>query len=247
MKKLFSEITLISHLKTEQIEVMYQLFANYYECTDFAGFKRDLSKKNYVLIVYNENSQIVGFSTIWHYQTTYQEQKLQVIFSGDTIMANAYWGNSALAFNWIKFAGTLKALNPTLPLYWFIIVKGHRTYRYLPVFSKVFYPHYQQATPSWEQGLMNQLATELFGESYDPLRGIIHFSQSQGHLKQDWATIPINLLSRPEVQFFKQKNPQYDQGDELVCLCHLAEENLKPLSRRLFKEGLLQNNVAVVY
>ncbi|MGE4349914.1 MAG: hypothetical protein AB7D28_09115 [Candidatus Berkiella sp.] len=247
MKKLFSEITLINQLKTEQIDAMYRLFSNYYECIDLAGFKQDLSKKNYVLTVYNENRQIVGFSTIWHYQTTYQNKKLQVIFSGDTIMANAYWGNSALAFNWIKFAGTLKALHPTLPLYWFIIVKGHRTYRYLPVFSKVFYPHYQQATPIWEQGLMNKLATELFGESYDPLKGIIHFSQSQGHLKQNWATIPINLLSRPEVQFFKQKNPKYDQGDELVCLCHLAEENLKPLSRRLFKEGFLKDNAEVAY
>jgi hypothetical protein len=246
MESLFSEMSSINQLSVETIEDMYHLFANYYERTTLENFQKDLLKKNHVLIIYNDNRAIVGFSTLLHYQTCYQGKNIQVIFSGDTIMADAYWGSSTLAFNWLKFAGSLKASHPQLPLYWFIIVKGHRTYRYLPVFSKVFYPNYLNPTPEWEQGLMNKLALDAFGENYDPDKGIIHFSTSQGHLKQNWAKIQPHLLKRQDVQFFKMKNPHYDQGDELVCLCKLEEANLKPLSRRLFKEGLMKSNVGTV-
>ncbi len=246
MEKLFSEITSINQLEIENIENMYQLFANYYEGTNLENFKRDLLKKNYVLRVYNENRLIVGFSTISNYITSYQGEKLQVIFSGDTIMANAYWGNSTLAFNWLKFAGTLKASSPHLPLYWFIIVKGHRTYRYLPVFSKVFYPNHQFPTPAFEQGLMDKLAFDAFSQHYDPSTGIIHFPYSQGHLKKSFAKIPTSLLKRPDIQYFIKKNPNYYLGDELVCLCKLEQDNLKPLSKRLFIEGLLKSNVCTI-
>jgi hypothetical protein len=69
-------------------------------------------------------------------------------------------------------------------------------------------------------------------------KGIIHFPISQGHLKKNWAKIPEKMLAKPDIQFFKNKNPHYDEGDELVCLCQLEEDNLKPFAKRLFIEGL---------
>ncbi len=234
MESLSSEIISSAQLDHDSIKSMHQLFVKYYEGSDLESFLHDLMKKNYILKIYNQSNVIVGFSTLLNYQTNYQGQKLQIIFSGDTIMADAYWGNSTLAFSWLKFAGFLKRSNPELPLYWFIIIKGHRTYRYLPIFSKNFYPNHKTATPLWEQGLIDQLAQEAFGDCYNTKNGIIHFPTSRGHLKATWAQIPEPLLKRPEIQFFKKKNPHYSKGDELVCLCELDEGNLKPLARRLF-------------
>ena len=36
---------------------------------------------------------------------------------------------------------------PEQPLYWFLIVKGHRTYRYLSAFSVDFHPHWRTPMP----------------------------------------------------------------------------------------------------
>lgn len=242
MEPLHSTIRPIAHLTSDSIHAMYRLFAQYYDSINLDAFQSDLSKKSHVLQIHNADQVLVGFTSILHFEIEVQQQTLQIVYSGDTIMADTYWGNPILAFAWLKFAGTIKARNPSHPLYWFIIVKGHRTYRYLPVFSKIFYPNYQYATPSWEQNLIDHLATMTFGDNYDSNKGIVHFQHSQGHLKESWAAIPKHLLQRKEIQFFMSKNPDYHRGDELVCLCKLDEHNLKPLSRRLFNEGYLQHN-----
>lgn len=242
MNSLYSSIIPIKQLSRDSIESMYRLFADYYECTNIENFYHDLSHKNVVLQIFNEQQQLVGFTTILQYSFNFQDKKLNIIYSGDTIMAEQYWGNSILAFSWLKFAGSIKAAQPTTPLYWFIIVKGHRTYRYLPVFSKNFYPNYDKHTPLWEKGLMDELAIATFGKCYDATKGIVHFPFSKGHLKATWAEVPNNLQQRKEIQFFLKMNPNYHSGDELVCLCELEHDNLKPFARRLFNEGYQQHH-----
>lgn len=228
-----------AQLSDQSISDMYEIYQTYYDCVQLELFTADLADKSNVLIIY-DGAHMVGFSTLLHYQIDFQSQNLNILFSGDTIMHQAYWGNPILAYAWLRYAGMLKARQPHLPLYWFIIVKGHRTYRYLPVFSQHFYPNCHQATPPFEQALMDKLAIEKFGANYLQSQGIIHYPKSHGQLKKRWASIPEKLLKRPDMAFFQHKNPHYNQGDELVCLCELSLENLKPLSARLFEQGMSQ-------
>lgn len=226
----------VSDIAKGSMNEMYHLYSQYYDCTNQVTFRKDLKDKNKALII-THHDQIVGFSTILQYQTQFKGKHLQIIYSGDTIMKQQYWGNPILAFAWLKFAGTAKAEYPTLPLYWFIIVKGHRTYRYLPVFSKQYFPNHHCTTPRFEQDLIDQLAHEKFGSYYNKDKGIIHYNISQGQLKTSYAAIPENLMRRKEIAFFYERNPGYTEGDELVCLCELDTQNLKPLAKRIFLEG----------
>jgi hypothetical protein len=73
----------------------------------------------------------------------------------------------------------------------------------------------------------------MFGDAYH--KGILHFVESRGHLRESWAAIPEKDLRHEEVRFFLERNPGYKHGDELVCLCELTEDNLKPLSQRIFR------------
>ena len=114
-------------------------------------------------------------------------------------------------------------------------MKGDRTYRYLNVFSKQYYPNRKTPTPPEIQSLMNQLARERFGAHYLPERGIVHYPQSQGHLKARWHNSAAGR--NPEAQFFAEKNPHYQQGDELVCLTLLDAGNLKSFALRGFLAG----------
>lgn len=223
-------------LERQTIAQMYYLYSQYYDATNADIFEQDLNKKTKVLLITN-NHKIIGFSTILQFETNFEQRQLQILFSGDTIMHQQFWGNPILAFSWLRFAGSAKAERPTLPLYWFIIVKGHRTYRYLPTFSKNFFPNYRQTTPAFEQGLMDKLAKDQFGNNYDCQQGIIRFEHSQGHLKKTYAAIPDNQAKRKDIAFFVERNPNYTRGEELVCLCELSVENLKPLSKRIFLDG----------
>jgi hypothetical protein len=130
--------------------------------------------------------------------------------------------------------GQLYRQAPELPLYWFLIVKGHRTYRYLPLIGQTFFPHWQQATDPELQALAGALATARFGAAFDPHSGLIRFEHSHGHLKPEIALPTARELDKPSVAFFLQRNPGYLQGHELVCLCPLRADNMRPFARRIF-------------
>ena len=237
MGELTGRVHRVADLDAETRTSMFVLYEQYYGGTAPEIFHADLADKHFVVILRDEAQVLQGFSSLKVWEQELAEEPVRIMYSGDTIVHSDYWGQQALAFTWINFSGALKAEAPDVPLYWFLLVKGHRTYRYLIAFYRVFYPAYNRSTPPHMQAFLDQLATAKFGEFYDPRHGIVHFPTSRGHLKDNWADIPEKDLRRPDVQFFLERNPGYAQGDELVCLTELSSDNQKPLAARLFAAG----------
>ncbi len=234
LSAMFSPVTALSE---DQRKAMFALYSRYYEATSKGVFSHDLQDKDQALLLSDQEGVLRGFSTLKLLESDWQGCRCRIIFSGDTIVHHRFWGEQSLAFAWIRQAGSIWAEQPDTPLYWLLIVKGHRTYRYLQAFSRRYYPHWQSPTPAAEQGLMDQLGAELFGEDYDPASGVVHFPVSRGQLQAEWAEPPQEVQVRPEVQLFLQRNPGYRRGDELLCLTELHPDNLRPLARRLFLAG----------
>jgi hypothetical protein len=238
--RLLAHVERRASLEARTVSQMYDLYAAYYDATSPSLFEKDLDDKDRVVVLRDESGMLVGFSSLAIVDATVDGRCLRAIYSGDTIIDRAHWGTQALAFTWLRFAGSIKAQAPDRPLYWFLIVKGHRTYRYLSAFSVDFHPHWQMPTPPWARAIMQQLAGQRFDEAYDSERGIVSFAQSRGHLRPMWATVEPEEAARPDVAFFLRSNPRYMQGDELVCLTELSCSNLRPLARRVFAQGLRQ-------
>jgi hypothetical protein len=231
---LASKIVPVNALSSSDREEMWNLYRRFYSGTQRELFERDLAQKDSLLLLHDEARSIQGFSTIAVGLTDFAGEPIRYVFSGDTIVDRAHWGSQALAFTWLRYVGQLKRERPELPLFWFLIVKGHRTFRYLPAFAHEFYPHWQRGTPARISGLMNQLARERFGEAFDDVHGVIRYPQSHGHLAEPFAEANERESERDDVSFFLRRNAGYRNGDELVCLCELSAENLRPLARRLF-------------
>jgi hypothetical protein len=238
--RLLAHVERRASLEGRTISQMYDLYATYYDATSPLLFERDLDDKDWVIVLRDESGMLAGFSSLAIVDATIGGRCLRAIYSGDTIIERAHWGTQALAFTWLRFAGGLKAQAADCPLYWFLIVKGHRTYRYLSAFSVHFYPHWQMPTPAWAQAIMQQLARQRFEEAYDSERGIVSFDRSRGHLRPMWAAVEPAEGMRPDVAFFLRSNPGYTRGDELVCLTELSCDNLRPLARRVFEQGLFE-------
>jgi hypothetical protein len=215
---------------------MAALYLAHYDGSSPALFAADLAAKDEVLLLHADGA-LVGFSTFRLFRRVWQGRPIRVIYSGDTVVERPHWGQQALAFAWIERMGQLKRQAPELPLYWLLLVKGHRTFRYLPVFGHSFHPHWAEPRPDL-QALADQLAAELFGTDYQPACGVVAFNPSRGHLKPEIATPTTEELARGGVRFFLARNPGYQQGHELVCLCEMEAHNMKPLTRRLFERGL---------
>jgi len=214
---------------------MWSLYRRYYASTSRKLFERDFAQKDSLLVLRDADDCIRGFSTIAVGLTQFDGCGVRYVFSGDTIIEPAYWGTQALAFSWLRHAGEIKRMQPEVPLFWFLIVKGHRTFRYLPAFAREFFPHWKRHTPVHLAALMNKLAHERFGAAFDAASGVVRYQESQGHLAGDIAEASEREAGRDDVSFFFRRNSGYRNGDELVCLCELSAENLRPLARRLFE------------
>ena len=217
---------------------MYEIYQAHYDGSARERFESDLDAKDMALTVHSADGAIQGFTTLLVLETEFGGAPARAIYSGDTIIDRAYWGSQVLAFTWIRLAGAIKAAEPTVPLYWFLIVKGHRTFRYLTAFSRTFYPHWAHETPVAERALMDRLAEQRFPGFYRRALGVIQFPESHGHLKSDLAEITPAEAARADVAFFLARNPGYRHGDELVCLTELSADNLRPLARKQFLDGL---------
>ena len=210
------------------------MYLSYYDGSDASLVISDLKQKTEVLLLHFQGS-LAGFTTFEVYQRAWEGETIRVIYSGDTIVAQEHWGQQAMAFAWIRYIGRLKRHDPELPIYWFLIVKGHRTFKYLPAFTKSFYPHWS-IDRSDLKALLDELAGEKFGGHYDPLSGIISFESSRGHLKTDFAHPRERERLKPAVRFFLERNPGYEKGDELACLCEFEDANLKPFTKRVLED-----------
>jgi hypothetical protein len=217
---------------TERDEIV-GLYLSYYDGSDEERVLSDLATKTEVLLLYFEGA-LVGFTTLELYDFEWQGSLVQIIYSGDTVVHHAHWGQQALAFAWIGNLGKLKRERPDVPLYWFVIIKGHRTYKFLPAFGRSFYPHWS-IDRSDLKPLADALATGKFGSAYSPDTGVVSFGESHGHLNPKFAYPSEEEKTKEAVRFFLEKNPGYIHGDELVCLCEISEGNMRPLTRRIFR------------
>lgn len=217
---------------------MFALFSAHYDSVSRQQFASDLAEKTEVLLLEDDAGELQGFSTLQFWDETFEGEPLRILFSGDTIIDSAHWGSQALAFNWIRRAGRLHAEAPERRLIWFLIVKGHRTYRYLPTFAVAFYPDWRAGEQPELKRIADHLADRKFGSAYRKEQGVVHFSEPRGQLAARLAEPDPREAERPDVKFFLQRNPGYRDGDELVCVCELVEGNLQPIARRVFRQGM---------
>src|SRR3546814_236681 len=191
---------------------MFALYARYYGGTSKALFLGDLADKQYAVILRDGHGTLQGFSSIKVWEECVAGRRLRVMYSGDTIVHQDHWGQQALAFTWIDFSGALKADAPALPLYWLLLVKGHRTYRYLRAFYRVFYPALQRETPPETKSLMDHLAAEKVGDFYNPATGQHRLpGVAVGHRSEE-HTSELQSLMRISYAVFclKTKNTQHN-------------------------------------
>jgi|688.fasta_scaffold525575_1 hypothetical protein len=220
---------------------MFHLYHVNYDGGDPSIFYRDLDAKNCAVVLRDENSIIRGFSTVAVYNETFNGKPVRVLYSGDTIIEPAYWGQNQMSRAWLELAGCIKQEAPNVPLYWLLIVKGHRTYRYLSLFSKEYYPRHDVETSTDMQLLMDYLADRKFGDQYDAKSGLVKFTEPRSYLNAELALIPDKDADRLDVKYFVSRNPNYYVGDELLCVCELSAANLTRLARQWFEAGRMKS------
>lgn len=233
-KSLSGEIIDISQLSLQQINDMYNLMNKYYENIKRDNFKKDLLEKRKVILLRDSiEEDIKGFSTLMLLEQEINGDDITALFSGDTIIDKEYWGESELPKWWGRYAFSLIDEMPDRELHWFLMSKGYKTYRFLPVFFNEFYPRRNVEFPQREKEILDALAYAKFPRNYNAETGIISFDGKKDHLKQGIADIDESRMKNQDIQYFVERNPNWQQGDELACLVRLTKDNFNKMAHRV--------------
>jgi hypothetical protein len=215
-----------------EIAAMYDLLAQHFLGVDEQIFRRDLAEKNWVVLLEDGAAVLRGFSTFLIYATAADRRPITVVYSGDTIVEPSAWGSPALPRAWIRAVYDIARDYPDGDLYWLLLTSGFRTYRFVSVFCRDFYPRFDAVTPPASQQLLDALSAERFGQAYDPRAGLVRFATPQ-ILRARLNGVPDGRAADPHVRFFLERNPGHVVGDELVSLASLARANLTAAGSRM--------------
>lgn len=216
---------------------MYSLFEMYFSGTSRNQFEADLKEKESIFLLRDSLSgQIQGFSTSMRLSARIDGQDVVAFFSGDTIIAREYWGDSLLARLWSQTvfaeAALITAEQPLTRVYWYLICSGYRTFRFLPVFFREYWPNMNAPTPAHEQTILDTLGKQKFGSQYVEAAGVVRL-HSPTPLRGGVSDITEQRLKDPQVAFFTRINPRHEMGDELACLTEITRSNLTRAGRRM--------------
>ncbi len=220
-------------LTAEDRAELFGLLSEHFEGVTAAQFAADLDRKDWAIRI-RRGGRLVGFSTIQVFDAMHQGQRVRVVYSGDTIVAPEAWGSPVLARAWIAHVRRLQTAHPGDPWYWLLLSSGFRTYRFLPVFWRNFWPRCDVPTPPDAARLLDALARARFGDEFDATAGIVRFPRPQ-RLRPRLAAVPRGRVDDDHVRFFLTRNPGHAAGDELVCLTALSDDNLTAAGRRMIR------------
>ena len=242
---LTGQIVEVAGLSPRSRDEMLSLLDRHFAGVSRTTFEADLNEKQWALQLLDAASGAIrGFSTQVLWELDVDGRRVSALYSGDTIVDRDYWGSNLLAQLWGQFVVSLIDERPDSELVWFLISMGYKTYRFLPVFFREFYPRHDAPTPRGAKAIIDAAARLKYGGSYDASAGIIRAGRTACRLRAGVADVTAERLRDPHVRFFAERNPGHARGDELCCIAPLARDNFTKAAHRLLRSASLARDAA---
>lgn len=151
----------IDKLSEQTVDEMWKMFCRYYdvEDKDSAAWVKSLMEKDVAFIIEDRTThKMVGFTSAL--LMTFSGYR--IVHSGDTVLERERWGaGKHFAYQMIKVLTKHYLSKPHLPLYWFLISKGYRTYLTMARNLTEFYPTWRRPTPPWAKDVIAEFTAIL--------------------------------------------------------------------------------------
>ena len=162
MSGLRARVVPVASLGPDERARMWALFAAAYDDVDEATFRADLDAKQRVIVLTDADG-VQGFSTLREVEVTVDGQRQVGMFSGDTVVAPAYWGTKVLGRAFLAHLAWRRMLRPLTQYWWVLITKGYKTYLLMANNFPVHWPRMEAPTPPEAERLRDAFGEALFG------------------------------------------------------------------------------------
>lgn len=222
-----SAILQVNELTAATQSAMLCLMQEHYQNIEPLQFEKDLKKKDQVILL-TAGGKLCGFSTQVLHEHIFRGTMYQILFSGDTIVHSQHRNSLSLPIAGGKMMLEILNKGKGKPLYWLLTSKGYRTYKFLPLFFKEYYPGHHNMHNEFEKLLIEDFCIKYFREKFDRKNWLIKANKNSQHLNYRDGKITEAQRKNPDIAFFEKRNPGYLRGDELVCFAAFNQDNIKP-------------------
>ncbi len=212
-------------LAHELYAVQQCIFADTGEA-DFAAFLLDRrAKRNRVRVFRNVSRRIVGYQGVHLFETRTDTGQSIAVFRAEAGLLRPYRRHhltlQLALWEFVRY----RLLHPCRKTYYLGSFVHPSSYHLVCRHCRELYPSYRQETPPEVLKLMLALADQFALERPDPAHPLLVWESWQvRELATDrarWAR-----STSPDIRFFLQMNPYYDQGQGLLTLIPLNHRNL---------------------
>ncbi|WP_163778513.1 hypothetical protein [Myxococcus vastator] len=185
-------------------------------------FAEDLEAKQYVILLHTRRGgELVGFSTLRVADELASGQRVEVVYSGDTVIHPDWWGHKVLQVCFGRFVLSRKLRHPLRPVHWLLLSAGFKTYLLAVNYFPRTMPRRGWTPPPGRADFLHALAARWFGAQYDAARGTLRFQGAHYRVRDGIAPIDRAAALHPDIAFFAERNPRHGEGEELVCLVEI--------------------------
>lgn len=200
---------------------MLSLMQLCYDNVDPARFHADLANKRDVIVLVDGDGTIMGFSTVRIAEELLEGRRVDILFSGDTVIHPDCWGAKALQWGFLAYTLRHKLRRPWRPLYWLLLSKGYKTYLLLTNNFPTAFPRRAHVAPAALIALRNKVAADWWGNEYDATSEILTWADARDRVRSGVAALDAKTLAHPDIAWFVEKNPRWSEGQELVCFAEI--------------------------
>ncbi|AKI99276.1 hypothetical protein ATI61_106651 [Archangium gephyra] len=197
--------------------------------TDRQDWGRKLGAHAEVILFRERGSGgLVGMAAVDFQEVSHEGRRVHIILTSSVLLDERYRGQNLLQRAGLVCFLRTRLRHPLAPIYWFFVTFSYKSYLLLAFNFAEFWPRPDQAMPHWEQGLMDTLARQWYGDAWDSTQGVVHH-QAGKKLRAGVASISEPDLTQPHIRFFNARNPLYHEGELLVCMAPLTWRNWRSI------------------
>jgi len=215
----------VERVSETELEQCFSLLQDSFEGVSKKSFFKDLSEKEKIILL-EDDSRVVGFSTIMSFPLQISSGTIEIVFSGDTAVDPAARNSREIGRCLAEYL--FLAMSRSLHPVWYVLIsKGWRTYRAMWFLFKQAYPQSDEDVLLHEyQGIVRAFRNHKYPDRQLYNDSVLVGQNDAQCIRSGSDDLTVRAGESGEI--FTTLNPGYATGDELVCIAHVCKSNMTP-------------------
>ncbi len=233
VSKIISSLEPVWSCAPETKQECFELLSRHFDHVSWKQFNTDFHEKQYVALLRKEE-RIVGFSTMVTIPiTTAEGNHISVAFSGDTVVEFDSRNSVGLGVVLSSFFRENISAYGDGNVWYVLISKGWRTYKAMEFMFHSFTPYPRKNITHEERSIIASFGRSKYPSRFDQEKLVLH--GLEGDQKLRGGSQDLEVPNTELGSFFKERNPNFANGDELICLARLSYDNFTERFKRCFR------------